>query len=502
MSIMRHRPLLWTRETLLRDLGELALGHSGPGFAVDGLVLRRDRAYPGHLFVPTPPDIPVPVGAQQESWVSRALLNGAAAALTTLPLDSFAPEMPVVRVTDLAAALLRLATLGRALFRGRIAAVTGSVGKTTTKELLAGVLAAAGGVNATAGNDNEFESIAASLASLTNEAPFAVIELCMILPGSVAPKARLVRPDIGVVTNIGAAHGAHHDDALAVYREKLGMLFHLSGSRTAVLPAELAAFDRGHENIVAAAGVGRLVTVGEGRGSEIRLAGLELRPTTSLARIDVAGTTYEVILPQAGMPLVSAALLTAGVLHALDVDMARLLPVVQNFRATSQRMHRFKLDLRDGGVLELIDDSYNASPDSMRALLEVLARRRGAKRRVLVFGDMLELKHEEAAHAELAPDILGAGIDLLVTVGPLAALAGAALAGKMDVVSFPDAKAAARAMPELVRASDLVAAKASHGTQLKLAIAALDEIAAKSRVAGRYWSIETEAAESRERAVA
>lgn len=499
MSLLKHRPLLWTRRTLIRDLGAHFVGASERDFAVDETTIFDFRVGPGSMFIPVPrADGAALSSPRQRRAIDKAISNGAAVALTTEALSGFSNNVSLIQVRNLREALLGLAKLQRRRFDGDLVAITGSVGKTTTKELLASVLSYSGGTFSTTANDNELETIAACLCSLSDDAPFAVVELCMIKPGSVARKAELAEPGIAVITNIGQSHGAHHSDSLSIYREKLGLLSHLGGRRVAVMPSDIVAFDAIQNDYVRSAKLERLVTVGSDRTDSVQLLSAQMRPTHSTIEVDVDGRCLTLSVPQAGTPPIKATLLALGVATACGLDVASLAPCIANWNAPIRRMQRFRLVVKKGGqAIEFIDDSYNASPDSVRALLDHLALRRNARRKVLILGDMFELPNETDAHLSLGADVAKAGVDLLIAVGPLAALTAQTVASSVETRVFDDTEAAGSELNDLLQPLDLVAAKASHGMRFDSLLEALKRRGVVCRKAAAAWTVEDEATDQR-----
>ncbi len=358
-------------------------------------------------------------------FVEAALRNGAAAAIVHGDridgIDGSAGPLLLVE-DDPLDALNRLAAASRKRSGAQVIAVTGSVGKTGTKEMLRTALSAVGPTHAPVGSYNNHWGVPLTLARMPADCRFGIFEIGMNHPGEIAPLSRLVRPDIAIITTIARAHMASFTDEGGIAAAKAEIFEGLASGGTAVLNRDNRWFD---DLAARAAAAGASVrSFGSGEGADVRLAGY--RPATTGSRIDAVAdgraVSYELGAAGRHMALNSLAVLAAiGVLGGMAApeDQTRAMAALGAFRALEGRGAQMTLGGEDGVLL--IDESYNANPDSMTAALALLgdARPRGAGRRIAVLGDMLELGAvADAAHAALLEPLLRAGVDRVFLAGP------------------------------------------------------------------------------------
>jgi len=472
--------MIWTLDELAELLSAPLFGGGTGVTPVSRIITSAVEARPGDIYTPIS-------STSVGSDIQRAIANGAVAVLIQ---DQKVPDkIPAIRVPNIRNALTDLAAVARERFSGRIIGVTGSVGKTTTKDMLAHLLAHHGVTHFTDANLNSGNANLASVASLPSAAEFSVLEIAMMDLGSIGRKSSIAKPDVALITGIGFSHGVYHaDGAASILNTKTDMFWHLAGLGVAVLPSQ----DRHYEGMLSRAHesgkVNRVISCGQRDNDNVQLLKHASHPTYSEVSIKAEGCAYEYVISQPGEHFVWNSLLAAGAMLAVGAPLSRL-GALATYAPTRRRVERFRVPLRDGAI-ELIDDGYNAAPDSVRALLSLLGNRDKASRRILIFGDMLELGPEEVEHhLALAPDIDKARIDLLVTVGPNAEKLAHEV--KTRTVSFPTAAAAASGVPSLLQSRDLVAVKGSNAMKLIRVVNALKGSAPLLRQ-GMHWSIEIE----------
>ena len=385
--------ILWTWPELCKAVGADAV--DGP--AVRGIDIDSRKLAPGELFVALNGD-PGPrfPGARPSprdghDFLEAAFAAGAAGALVHRDAPGEGPRLVVGDTLD---GLWDLGRAARARSMARVAAITGSSGKTTVKTFLAQAL----GAFATGGSLNNHLGVPLSLARTPADARFAVYEIGTNHPGEIAPLSRLARPDVAVVLNVHPAHIEFFEGIDALRREKLSIAEGLDPRGTLVC---LDALDRTGLD----AGL-RVMTFGEGAGADARLAAFDGRQAT----IATPSGTVRAKVPGGGTHRALSLTAVAAVLVAFDEDPRRLADVADD-AVPAGRGNRI-----EAGEVTLIDDSYNANPASMSAALRDLAGQRGAGRRVALLGEMLELGEDsERLHVALAP--LCARIDRVFCVG-------------------------------------------------------------------------------------
>lgn len=425
---------------------------------ITGGTLDTRAIEPGMLFVPLP-------GSRTDghAFLDEAFARGAGAALCARevhPRIAHLPLGPLVLVEDVTAALQRLAAKLRELWGGWIVAVTGSAGKTTTKELVSAVLATESPVLRTEGNLNNHWGVPLTLLGLRPEHRRAVIEMGMNHAGEIAALAAIARPNACVITNAGSAHLENLGSLEAIAREKASLAWALRRGEPAFVGADSPGL------LAAAKGApARIVTYGLAAGADVRPEQIEdLGDEGSRFTVNGFPTVH---LRLIGLHQVANALAALAVARELRLDPVAVVAALATHRPLKGRM-----EVRHAGGATLLVDYYNANPDSMRAALATLAGWPRAKRRIAVLGDMRELGGTAAAlHREVGEAVRGAE---LWVVGEHAAdyAAGGERAG-VEVYRFPDKAAVAAALREQLLPGTVVLLKASRGAALEDVLAGL-----------------------------
>jgi len=440
------------------------------GAAVDSRLIE-----PGNLFVALP-------GARTDGhrFLDAAVTAGASGLLVSQAPDAAAldrlGDTTVVLVDDGLAALGRVAAAWRGRFRPLVVGVTGSVAKTSTKEAIAAVLRTTREVLANEGNQNNEVGLPLTLLRLGPTIQAAVLEMGMYVEGDIAHLAALARPAIGVVTAVRSVHLMRAGSMAAIEREKGRLVEALPSGGTAILNADdpLVAAMRGRTPAA-------VVTYGFGPGADVTAREVVARGVDGMAfRLIAGGVDVPVRIAALGRHNVHNALAAAAVGLAAGIDPAA---ITAGLASPWGAPHRSTL-LRAGPWL-VVDDTYNAGPDSMAAALDMLADLPG--RRVAVLGEMLELgPGGPAAHREVGRRAAGIAA-LLVTVGDgaLETAAAARSAGlSADAIHHvADAAAASRLLLPLLQPADTILVKGSHDVALEAVVADLARAGAKRRPA-------------------
>jgi UDP-N-acetylmuramoyl-tripeptide--D-alanyl-D-alanine ligase len=455
-----NRPLA----ELARDCGGRLVGDGAA--RVTGVSTDTRTLGPGQLFVAIKGE-----RFDGHAFLTQAGARGAAAALISEPPPA-GLRLPVVRVPDTVRALGELAGAHRARFSIPVVAITGSNGKTTTKELCADMLEAAGlRVRRTPGNLNNQIGLPLTLCGLRAGDQALVAELGMNHAGEIDALARLARPTVGAITQIARAHLGPLGSLEAIARAKGELLDRLPEEGTAVLdgddPLSLAQAPRCRGRVLRFAC--------DAPDAEFR--GRALGPRRSLFETPIG--SCEVELPLPAPHLARNALCAAAAAFATgrlgDRALAAIRAATLRFRGVPGRL----VLTRGAAGIRVLDDSYNANPTSAAAALETLVALREGGRAVAVLGDMLELGETEAElHAELGRTAARLGVDAVVGVGPLASqhlVRAARDAGLSRAHAASDADDAARRVRELCAPGDVVLIKASHGMHLERVAHALRE---------------------------
>lgn len=459
---------LWTAT----DLTEATGGTLSRPFNATGVSIDTRTLVPGDLFIAL-----VGEGRDGHDFVLDALAKGAAGALVHRPVPG---ADRTLLVDDTLAALARMGGFARSRFEGVVIAITGSVGKTTTKEMARTILSAFGPTHAAVASYNNHWGLPLTLARTPLDARFCVVEIGMNHPGEIAPLARLARPHIAVITTIEKAHVGHMGSIEAIADEKAAILTGLEPEGVAILPIDNALYPR----LRVAAGAHRVVTFGASdgaaQGADVRLIALDQDADGSLIEAEIAGKplAFRLNAPGRHMAMNALAALAATTTALAGADRAAIAGqaalALEAFSPLSGRGARRRIDLPAGTAL-LLDESYNGNAASMRAALEVL-RLQPATRRIAVLGDMRELGDEgPAEHAGLAPDVIRSA-DLVFTCGPLMrglhdAIPADLRAAHAEVSTDLAAMVAATLAP-----GDAILVKGSLGTRMKPIVDAIDAL--------------------------
>ncbi len=413
-------------------------------------------------------------------FVGVALELGAAAAVVDREPPSIAATAPLLRVTGTLAGLAALGAAARDRSRARIVAITGSVGKTGTKEALHLALAACGPAYASAGGLNNHWGVPLSLARLPPEAAYGVFELGMNHPGEIAALTRLVRPHIAVITTVEPAHLGFFPSVDAIAEAKAEIFLGLEPGGIAILNRDNPYYAR----LASAAmrgGAAEVIGFGAHPDAAVRLIDCVLDSHGSIVEAALSGSVLRFRLPLPGRHWVINALAVLAAARAAGADAERVAAALAALEALPGRGRRHELAWR-GGTLTLIDESYNASPAAMRAALAVLGITEpgGGARRIAVLGDMLELGDaSERLHRELAEPLDAAKVDRVFLVGDaMTALHQALPQGRRGGL-WRSADEAIPALLGFLEPGDVVTVKGSRGARVSAIVERLCAISAR-----------------------
>ncbi|HET7226828.1 MAG TPA: UDP-N-acetylmuramoyl-tripeptide--D-alanyl-D-alanine ligase [Candidatus Eisenbacteria bacterium] len=426
---------------------------------VDGVSIDTRTLTPGALFVPLPGS-----RADGHAFLAQAFARGAGAALCDRAhwraIEGREPG-PLVVVEDVTASLAALASRWRALWPGLLVGLTGSSGKTTTKELTAATLATAMPTLKTEGNLNNQWGVPLTLLRLRPEHRAAVVEMGTSRPGEIAFLAAMATPTAAIITNAGRAHLEALGSVAAVAREKAALGFALPPG------APLFAGADSPELLQALSGVrARVITYGFAEHAQVRPRALEdLGPRGT--RFEVDGFP-PVTLRLIGRHQVSNALAAMALARELDLDRAAVVRALEQVAPTRGRM-----EVAAAGGATLLLDFYNANPDSTRAALDTLARW-PARRRIAVLGEMKELGEASAdLHRQTGAAVRDAELWAVGDSADVAALAQGARGAGAPVRAFPDVAAARAALAAELAPGLAVLVKASRGAALERVVEGL-----------------------------
>ena len=408
-------------------------------------------------------------------FVDGALKAGAGLAVVARGQEQRFSGAPLLIVPDVLDGLRDLARAARARLHARVVAVTGSVGKTGTKDALRLALSANGETHASVSSYNNHWGVPLSLARCSESAKYAVFEIGMNHAGEITPLTKLVRPQVAIITTIEPVHLEYFGSLEKIADAKAEIFTGVETGGAAVLNRDNGQYER----LAAAAkavGIGRIVSFGAHDRAEAQLLRVALQADSSTieARILGQAVTYRLGVPGRHLVLNSLAVLAAASLVGADLALAAL--ALNNLKPASGRGARTRLSVPGGTVL-LIDESYNANPASMRAAIALLGQAEVGNRgrRIAVIGDMLELGPTGAQlHGAIAEAVEAAGIDLVFCSGPLMRALWEALPSRVRGGYAETAAGLETAVLDAIRAGDAVMVKGSLGSKMGPIVRALE----------------------------
>lgn len=460
--------VLWTATDMARAMNATPSGRLPAG--ITGLSIDTRTLTSGEAYFAIKGDV-----HDGHAFVGAALKAGAGLAVVARDKrGEFPADAPLLIVDDVLDGLRALARASRARTKAKVIAVTGSVGKTTTKEALLLALSADGRTHASVASFNNHWGVPLSLARCPADAKYAVFEIGMNHAGEITPLTQMVQPHIAVITTIEPVHLEFFGTLEAIADAKAEIFLGMA-SGVAVLNRDNGQYAR-LKAAAEKAGVSRVVSFGEHKDADARLIDCALRPVCSCAHADILGhdISYKIAMPGRHLVMNSLAVLSAATLAGADLAVAAL--ALAKMTPPPGRGAREELAVA-GGTALLVDESYNANPASMRAALTVLGQseKGGRGRRIAVLGDMLELGPDGPdLHRSLAAAVKASAIDLVFCSGPLMqnlfdALPPAQRGGYATSSAGLEAGVVAA-----IRAGDVVMVKGSAGSKMKTIVAALE----------------------------
>jgi UDP-N-acetylmuramoyl-tripeptide--D-alanyl-D-alanine ligase len=465
---------LWTSDEVARALSPIAM--SAP-FEATGVTFDSRSVGEGDIFFALPGET-----TDGHAFVADALNRGAAVAVVSREMMGAADRL--IRVPDTMKALVDLGRAARKRSVARIASVTGSVGKTSTKDALRTILSAQAPTSASTASFNNHVGVPISLARLPRDAQYGVFEIGMNHPGEIEPLARQVEAHVGVITNVESAHIGYMGSEEAIADEKACLFAGMRPGAVAVLNRDNRHYDRLVQH-ARTLGVTSIVGFGKSEAADARLVACRLHDSGSDVEALIGKARIEYRLGAAGEHWVLNSLAALAVAEALGADLMQAAATLATVKALPGRGARRWLKFNSGKV-EFLDESYNANPASMRAMLAVLARTTPAPggRRLLVLGDMRELGDQsDALHAGLADAVAASGASQVFLCGPHMKALWQKLGAKQKGAYRPDSAALAGEVAGALRAGDVIAIKGSLGSKMKAVVDAV--VAASDGETGR-----------------
>jgi UDP-N-acetylmuramoyl-tripeptide--D-alanyl-D-alanine ligase len=462
---------LWTSdEVALATGGKATAPFSATGVSIDTRTLK-----PGDLYVAL-------TGDKQDghAFVEAAFKAGAVGAMVR---KDFKGDFPLVRVDDTFRALQDLGRAGRGRTHARIIGVTGSAGKTGTKEMLATAFSVMGRTHASKKSFNNHWGVPLSLASMPMDTAYGIFEMGMNHTGELGALAQMVRPEIVIITTVEPAHIENFRSMEEIVDAKAEIFSGMEAGGIAILNLDNPHYARLKAQ-AQAAGVQKILSFGEEEKSDARLIDCTLHADSSRVTADIAGIRVKYRLNIPGKHIVHNSLGALAVVAAAGGDVALAAEAIKNAEPVEGRGNRLLVTLVEGEApVTIIDESYNANPASMLAAFEVfgLVAPQGQGRRVAVLGDMLELgKDGPRLHGELAHPLLQAHADLVFCCGPQMEALYQKMPPAWQGGHAPESKALALQVAAAVRPGDVVLVKGSAGSKMAYVVEALRALQSSS----------------------
>jgi UDP-N-acetylmuramoyl-tripeptide--D-alanyl-D-alanine ligase len=452
---------LWSGKALIEAMGARLSG--APPATVTGISIDTRTLQPGDAFFAIQGE-----ARDGHDFVTGALEKGAAlAVIDEAHADNFGGAGPYAVVPDVLKAMERAGMARRAELTARVVAVTGSVGKTGTKEALRLVLSRQGRTHAPVASYNNHWGVPLTLCRTPASVAYAVYEIGMSNPGEILPLARLVTPDVAIVTTVQPVHLAAFASIEGIAEEKAAIFSALKPGGTAIINADIAQSGLLRQ-LAEASPAGRIISFGESPDADVRLVSCALKADVSTVEAIVLGQPVAYKLGSPGRHIVLNSLGVLAAAQALGADLALAALALGDLRPPVGRGARQSLQ-GPGGPFTLIDESYNGNPASMRAAIENLGRIpvSGRGRRIAVLGDMLELGPSgPELHKGLTDAVTGNGVDKLFACGPLMRELYDSLPSTLRGAYAGEARELEPLVLQAIRAGDVVTVKGSLGSRM------------------------------------
>lgn len=454
-----------TIQEILQAVNGRLLGEEFPlDAAIDRVDTDSRNLHPGSLFLPL-------VGERFDghAYIQQALESGAAGCLTARERESYLPGKFYIKVTNTQRALRDLARWYKSRFDIPFVAITGSVGKTTTRDMVAAVLGERYKVLKTQGNFNNQVGLPLTLLQLDHSHEICVLEMGMNHPGEIDYLSSIVEPDVAVITNVGDAHIENLGSRKNTLEAKCEIFHHMKPEGLAVLNGDDELLTTLRETLKRP-----ILWCGKGPGCDYQAAHVESDGEHLIhCEVFTPDSQFDLEIPALGHHMIYPALTAIAIGRHFGLTQQELVQGVLHFAPTKMRMNI----LRRGEGIVILDDTYNANPQSVRAAIQVLADSKG-KRKVAVLGDMLELGPlAPALHGGIGEFAAQSGVDCLICAGELAKyIADAAEQGGMKEVYWrPNKKEAMTVLEQVVKPGCTVLVKASRGMAFEEFVSFLKE---------------------------
>ena len=468
MTDLQQPNVLWQSSEVTKATGGIsAMDWRAAGVSIDSRTVEQDDLF---IAISGP-------NFDGHDFVQGALDNGAVAAIVAQAVEGVSAVTPLLKVSDTFVALNDLGRAGRDRTSAKVIAVTGSVGKTGVKEALGQLLSVQGETSYSRGSFNNHFGVPLSLTRLPQNAEYAVFELGMNHAGELTPLSQMVRPIVAIVTTVEPAHIEFFSSVDDIARAKAEIFNGLEKGGTAILNQDNEYYEL-LSDAATAAGAGRVIGFGVHNEAQYKLLDFVLRSDGSSVEASFNGYRFSYQLAMPGRHWVMNSLAVLAAVEAVGADVFAAARAFAQIKPPKGRGERHSISIGDGSI-ELIDDSYNASPVSIAAALEVLAQAElgPSGRRIAALGDMRELGDKSAdLHQGLATYVAAAGVDLVYAAGPEMKHLCDALPGTISVVHTTTSKILIQPLLDEVQPGDVVLVKGSAGSLMGQVVEALKNL--------------------------
>ncbi|MCK5295311.1 MAG: UDP-N-acetylmuramoyl-tripeptide--D-alanyl-D-alanine ligase, partial [Alphaproteobacteria bacterium] len=406
-------------------------------------------------------------------YVKQALDKGASAAMVH-EIPQNVPKDKLLVVNDTMTGLEQLGIASRNRTKARIIAVTGSMGKTSTKEMLRQVISSQAKVHANEGNLNNHWGLPLTLCRMPKDTEYAVLEMGMSSKSELLALTLMGKPDIALITSIGAAHMEFFETIEDIADAKAEIFHGLSGEKTAVLNTDMTCFDRIKNT--ASKTADKILTFGSSKEADIQLVEYKTKSDGIHVSASVCGNQIDFSMPVTGYHWASNSLGVLAVIKALNLSIPKALETLSSIVPPKGRGNSHIVDF-DNGTIQVIDDTYNANPDSMRAAIDALEQTsiKNKGRRIAVIGDMLELGSESIKmHVSIAEYVATKQIDLVFASGTNMKAMFDALPKQKRGDFAENSKELAQKVIKAVKVNDVIMVKGSRGSRMEYVVKALN----------------------------
>jgi len=487
---LNYAPILFTKEELVSLVQGRWLQNEPKGLLIKGIFISPEQYSPQKIFIAA--------GGfsvqKRQDYVVKILNKGVVTAIIDKEVQGLPCWSSVLLVDNTEKALESLAEHARRKSAAQIIAVTGSVGKTSIKETLAKILAAQGSAFSSFGSINGGVGLKNQLAILPKNIDFGVFEIGMLGPNSIKPRAEYISPKVALISSLAPAHIKYHDGMDSIVKSKADIAYGVENKGSVVIPRDSVFFDKLYAYCRTVSHNIKIITFGEHESSDCKLIAFTKCELGGVIKANILGEEleYRISLEGRFWVLNSIAILACVKLVGADVTLAS--EMFEYMQPESRRGERFRVELKKGKVLELIDDTFNANPASMCAAIQLLSDRVKPKhgRKILIIGDMEELGADEIKyHCELKKIIEESSIDCIFTVGNKMQSLFSVLEHK-EAYYVKNSELMAEELYKFVKHGDLILVKGSNKTAMNKVINKFFTKTKKDYIAPIKWSLKRE----------